>query len=92
MLMSWESAPGADYYIIEQSMDNTDWTRIAETRATNFIGTAQYFGATIVRVAAVGLTRGPWVTIYYSDSGDYMWTTDTALMWDADDTIDMWRY
>jgi hypothetical protein len=92
MLMSWESAPGADYYIIEQSMDGTDWTRIAETRASNFICTAQYLGATIIRIAAVGMTRGPWVTAYYSDSGDYMWTTDSALMWDADDTLDMWRY
>ena len=92
MLMSWQQASGADYYIIEQSQDSSDWTRVAETRAANYIGKALYGGATIVRVAAVGLTRGPWVTVSYGDSADYMWTTDGAAMWDVDSSELMWRY
>jgi sulfur carrier protein ThiS len=92
MLLSWQQAPGADYYIVEQSQDSTDWTRVAETRASNYSGRALYGAATVIRVAAVGLTRGPWVTWYYGDSSDYMWTSDTALMWDVDDTTPMWRY
>jgi hypothetical protein len=92
MLMSWQQAAGADYYIIEQSQDGTDWTRVAETRAANHTGRALYGSATIVRVAAVGLTRGPWVTVFYGDSADYMWTTDAAAMWDVDDSELMWRY
>jgi predicted phage tail protein len=92
MLMSWQQASGADYYIIEQSQDSSDWTRVAETRAANYSGKALYGGATIVRVAAVGLTRGLWVTVSYGDSADYMWTTDSALMWDAVTSELMWRY
>lgn len=92
MLLSWQQAPGADYYIVEQSQDSTDWTRVAETRASNYSGRALYGSATVIRVAAVGLTRGPWVTWYYGDSSDYMWTSDTALMWDVTDTTLMWRH
>lgn len=92
MLLSWQQAPGADYYIVEQSQDATDWTRVAETRASNYSGRALYGAATTIRVAAVGLTRGPWVQWFYGDSSDYMWTSDTALMWDVTATTLMWRY
>ena len=93
MLLSWQQAPGADYYIIEQSQDSTDWTRITETRASNYSGRALYGSATVVRIAAVGLTRGPWVSWYYGDSADYMWDADdTTLMWSATSTDLMWRY
>lgn len=92
MLLSWQPAPGADHYLIEVSEDGSTWTRIGETRTSNYTATAIYQGSTIVRVAAVGLTKGPWVQIAYGDSADYMWTTDSADMWDAVDTTLMWNY
>lgn len=93
MILSWEASPWADHYLIEASADGDSWTRIAETSATNFTARAIYGNATMVRVAAVGTARGPWVTISYGSSADYMWSADdTTLMWAADDTTLMWRY
>lgn len=93
MILSWEASPWADHYLIEASADGTSWTRLAETSATNFTARAIYGNATLLRVAAVGSARGPWVTIAYGDSADYMWNAnDATLMWDADDTTLMWRY
>lgn len=93
MILSWEASPWADHYLIEQSTDGQAWSRVGETSATNFVLRAMYGNATLVRVAAVGATRGPWVTIAYGDSADYMWSADdTTLMWAVDDTTPMWRY
>ena len=93
MLLSWQSTPWADHYVIEQSSDQVAWTRAGETGVSNFVLRALYGNGTYVRVAAVGATRGPWVTIAYGDSADYMWSADdTTLMWDADNTTEMWRY
>ena len=93
MLLSWEPTPGADHYLIEQSEDGTNWTRTGEVRTNTYTAIAIYGAATLVRVAAVGLTVGPWVTIGYGSSADYMWSaTDTDLMWNADDTTLMWSY
>ena len=93
MLLSWEASPWADHYLIEQSTDGEAWTRGGETGATNFTMRAMYSNATIVRVAAVGTARGPWVTVQYGDSADYMWNLDdSTLMWSVDDTDAMWRY
>ena len=90
MLLSWQPAPGADHYLIEESQDDVVWTRVAETSASNYAVTALYGNATIVRVAAVGLTRGPWVKLWYSGVSDYMWADDANPMWTAD-TNNMWR-
>jgi hypothetical protein len=93
MLLSWQPSPWADHYLIEASSDGTSWTRLGDTSATNFTARAIYGNATILRVAAVGTARGPWVTVSYGDSADYMWAADDAtLMWNADDTTLMWRY
>jgi len=93
MLLSWEPTPGAEHYLIEQSEDGSNWTRTGESRTNTYTTIALYGSATLVRVAAVGLTRGPWVTIGYGSSADYMWSaTDTDLMWNADDTTFMWSY
>ena len=93
MLLSWEASPWADHYLIEQSTDGEAWTRAGETSATNFVLRAMYGNATMVRVAAVGAARGPWVTVAYGDSADYMWSaSDSTLMWSATDTDLMWRY
>jgi hypothetical protein len=93
MLLSWQPSPWADHYLIEASSDGTSWMRLGETSASTFTAKAIYGNATILRVAAVGTARGPWVTISYGDSADYMWDADdTTLMWAVDDTTLMWRY
>lgn len=91
MLLTWQPAPGASYYIVEQSNDGIAWTRTGEPSSCNFTATALYGAATIIRVAAVGLTQGPWVQVAYGISADYMWTSDINAMWTADSN-DMWRY
>ena len=93
MLLSWQAAQGADHYLIEQSAGDGTWTRCGETAAANYTAKAIYGNATLLRVAAVGLTRGPWVTVSYADGADYMWSAnDSDLMWNADDTTAMWKY
>lgn len=93
MLLSWKPAAGADHYLIEQSSDGAAWTRTGEPSSSNYTAIALYGAATMIRVAAVGLTRGPWVVIGYGGFADYMWNaTDTTLMWSATSTDLMWRY
>jgi len=93
MLLSWRPAAGADHYLVEQSSDGSTWTRTGEPSASNYTAIALYGAATLVRVAAVGMTRGPWVTIGYGSVADYMWNAvDTTLMWSTTDTDLMWRY
>lgn len=93
MLLSWRPAPGADHYLVEQSSDGETWTRTGEPSTSNYTALALYGNATLIRIAAVGLTRGPWVTIGYGGFADYMWSaTDTDLMWSATDTDQMWMY
>ncbi len=91
MLLSWEPSPGADYYLIEQSQDGESWIRTGEPSACNYVATALYGAQTVIRVAAVGLTRGPWVQVAYGLSADYMWTGDANAMW-TNDSNTMWRY
>lgn len=91
VLLSWQAAAGADYYIIEQSADEVEWSRVAETRANNFSFRVAYGNGTVMRVCAVGLTKGPWVTINYGSVADYMWdAVDTTLMWGTSTDL-MWR-
>ena len=93
MFLSWQPAAGAEYYLIEVSDSGEGWTRIGETRTSNYTAIAPYGNRTQVRVCGVGAVRGPWVEINYGSSASYMWNSlDTTLMWDADDTILMWRY
>jgi len=93
MLLSWEPTPWAEKYYVEASGDGTNWIRLGDTGVSNFAATALYGNATVVRVAAVGTVKGPWVQIFYGDSADYMWNAlDTTLMWNVDDTTLMWRY
>ena len=93
MLLTWQPSPWADYYLLEQSSDGENWTRTGESSASNYTASALYGAATIVRVAAVGIAKGPWVNVYYGLSADYMWATvDTTPMWAASDTTLMWRY
>lgn len=57
---SWQPAPGADRYIVEQSADGVAWTGAGTTTATSLSVEVQP-GAIHIRVAGVGLTRGAWV-------------------------------
>lgn len=92
MLITWQPAPGAEYYIVEQSADGLAWTRTIETRANNVTAQALYGSQTIIRVAAVGSVRGTWATFNYALAADYMWNSNAAtLMWSADSNP-MWRY
>lgn len=92
MLITWRPAPGAEYYIVEQSADGLAWTRTIETRANNVTAKALYGSQTIIRVSAVGSVRGSWVSFNYALAADYMWNSNPAtLMWSADSN-QMWRY
>ena len=97
-LLTWTPAPGAEGYQIEMAQgtdpyaSGVSWTRVGETSANNFAVTALYGAQTLIRVRAIGMTAGPWVTMFYGSSADYMWTNDAALMWNVTDTTLMWRY
>lgn len=91
MVISWRPAAGADHYLIEQSNGSGAWTRCGEVAAANFTAIALYGANTLVRVAAVGLTRGPWIQVNYDLQSDYFWTSDSALMWTSDSNP-MWTF
>jgi hypothetical protein len=93
MLLMWQPSVWANEYLIEQSGDGVEWTRCGDTRASNYTATALYGSSTLIRVAAVGMARGPWVTINYGLLADYMWAADdTTLMWSGNDNNAMWRF
>lgn len=91
MVINWQPAAGASHYLIEQSSGDGTWTRLGEPSAASFSATALYDAATIVRVAAVGMTVGPWVTCAYGSLADYMWLGSSSPMWTGDSNT-MWRY
>lgn len=84
MVISWQPAPGADRYLIEQSAGDGNWTRIGEVSSCSFSAMALYGAQTVLRVAAIGLAIGPWVEIYYGQAAGYMWTADSAAWWSSD--------
>lgn len=93
-LLSWQAAPGAEYYLIEMSASQTGaaWTRVGETSAANYAVAALYGAGTWIRVAAYGRTRGPWVTLSFGMEADYMWSADDSTpMWSPDTSRPMWR-
>jgi hypothetical protein len=89
MVISWNAVAGADYYIVEQSNDGINWTRAGEVTTNSYTATALYGPATLIRVAAVGLTRGPWDEVAYAFGSDYMWINYASLMWSNDANL-MW--
>lgn len=97
-LLTWTPAPGAETYQIEMAAGanpydaNLVWTRVGETSASNFAVTALYGAQTLIRVRGVGLTAGPWVTLFFGATADYMWVNDANLMWNANTATPMWRY
>lgn len=91
MVVTWQPAAGADHYLIEQSNGDDTWTRTGEVSAASFTAVALYGPQTIIRVAAVGLTRGPWVEVAYGQLASYFWTDDADDFWVTDSDL-MWRY
>jgi len=90
-MVSWRSAPGARYYVVDVAVDGGIWTRAGETTSNALAIHAVYANATLIRVAAFGFTLGPFVQIAYETVSDYMWATlDTGLMWSVSDTTLMW--
>ena len=90
-VLSWNPAPWANTYFIEQSNDMTTWTRSGETSAPNYTCTALYGNATYFRVCAYGTAQGPWAYVAYATGAGYMWhADDTVLMWNSDETTNMW--
>jgi hypothetical protein len=93
MMLSWQPAPGADNYFVEQSSGDGNWTRVGDPSASNFGCKALYKSATIVRIAAMGMTLGPWAEIYYAATADYIWVLgdDIQPMWTVGDDLEiMW--
>lgn len=91
MILSWKPAAGGEYYLVEQSEDGEHWTRSGEPRTNNYTATALYGPRTIIRVAAVGVTKGPWVEVSYGQSASYAWTNDADPAW-TNDADPAWSY
>lgn len=91
MVLSWQPAAGADHYLIEQSNGDGTWTRVGEVSASSFTAIALYGPQTVIRVAAVGLTRGPWVEVAYGQLASYAWTNDADPAWTTDTDL-AWSY
>lgn len=90
-LVSWQAAAGASYYVVEVSSDGDIWSRVAETTGNNCTIAAVYGNSTLIRVAGVGLTRGPFVQVSYAASSDYFWSgTDSNLFWSGTDSNLFW--
>ncbi len=90
MVISWAPSPGAERYLIEISSDGTSWTRVGETTASSYLGPALYGSSTLIRVAAAGITRGPWSQSAYGSAAGYMWSANSATpMWTIN-TNKMW--
>ena len=91
ILVSWQSAPGARFYVVDVSSDGNTWSRAGETTSNNLAIPAVYGNATLIRVAAFGFTLGPFVQVAYSTYSGLMWSaTATDLMWSATSTDLMW--
>lgn len=61
--LSWQAAPGGENYYVEISYDNGgSWARVKDTTATNYSMLVDPRHPFYMRVAAVGLTVGPWST------------------------------
>jgi len=92
-ICSWEASPWANSYLVQQSADGVSWGTVGAPVTPDISFRVLYGNATIIRVAAVGLVRGPWVQVSFGDSADYMWNSnDSTLMWNVVDTTLMWRY
>jgi hypothetical protein len=63
VIITWNPAPGAEHYLIDQSSDGVAWTRCGDTSDTTYTTVALYGAATIIRVCGAGMVRGPWAVL-----------------------------
>jgi len=63
LLIQWKPSPWANRYYVEQSQDGLAWTRSADVTSNNVTVQKLFTGSTFVRVAAIGLAKGPWVEV-----------------------------
>lgn len=82
--LTWLPAAGAEYYLVEQSRNGGVWERVAEPRGTTLSVLTVHGDNTTLRVAAVGLTVGPWSSVAFNSYSDLIWTDDNALIWTGD--------
>ena len=61
LALSWTPASEADHYIIEWGINGLEWTRAGETTTNNYILNVTP-DLIHVRVAAVGLVQGDWIS------------------------------
>lgn len=64
LLLSWPPVPDADHYLVETSTDNANWQSHPPTSSSSYTVVVDP-GLGYVRIAAVGLARGNWVTSQY---------------------------
>jgi len=94
LIVSWDASPYADHYYVEFSNDGVNWDRVGEPSAAPFRFYADP-GTGYVRVAAVGIVRGPWAQWTGQVAGDTtppndvvnfnwsIWQYNINLTWDA---------
>jgi len=68
LLISWQPSPWATHYLVEQSTDAVAWVRCAEVTGSNLITQNLFGNHTLVRVAAVGFSRGAWAQVSITPS------------------------
>ena len=94
-VFGWRPAPGADIYNLEMAegtdvtAPDADWTRVADTAATQRVSTLMYSNRTMVRVRGSGLATGEWVAATLGTLIPEMWNTDATLFYTADGNA-MW--
>lgn len=78
LYVAWSPAPGAEYYVLERSLDGgTTWQQWATTTSTHLEMPAPV-GALQLRVAGVGRAKGPW-KVWSGTVGEYVINSPSAL-------------
>lgn len=91
-LFAWQPAAGAESYQLEMaegddpSADDVTWTRVGDTTSAAYACDILYPNRTMIRVRAIGLTAGPWVTTTLGTLIPDFWLSDAAPFWLGDST------
>lgn len=68
LLVQWKPSPWATRYYVEQSSDGKTWTRSADVTSNSVTFQKLFSGGAFVRVAAVGVAKGPWFEVLVTPS------------------------
>lgn len=98
--VSWRGATGASLYQVEVAeggvtvSDDEGWTRIAEASATQVTIRLPWGPRSRVRVRALGLAAGPWVSVQVGVAQPAVWLTmsdpSLVVIWDRRATGTAW--